>query len=227
MTDEDRNRSSVIPPASRSYSYLFREPFGISTTHLIVMQRDYPLRCRFSVGAVEVLRQLPQNRTQPSGLDQRLETLVEDLDPLADARQSSDMGQVSAGLDREPESIRRLARPPGGRIAGRQPVEGGVHLNGVELGRVELKPSPTGLALGIKPAAPVVVVPPRAADPRTLHRRFDTRANPRFIRSGDTRTWMAGFLLVGVVVRLCAGYTPARDASPSRLSASRPREVNA
>jgi len=116
------------------------------------------------VVTVEVLRQLPQHRPQPPGIDQRLQWLVEALDSILDRGQALDVGQVPARLDDELEVPRRLLCPVGHGITPCEAIEGRIDLDGVELLCVELEPAALGLPFGVEPAAPAVVHPSGAAD---------------------------------------------------------------
>src|SRR5579859_7188882 len=113
---------------------------------------------------MEVLRQLPQDRAQPPGVDQRLDALVEARDPLAEVLQPPDVSQISARLDRKQEPRRSLCDPVGDAVPARQPVEGRVDLDRVKFPCVALEPASPRLPLGVQASAPVIVVPARAAD---------------------------------------------------------------
>ena len=120
------------------------------------------------VVAVEILRQLPQQRSELARAPQRLDVLVEPLDPRPHVGEPLHVGQIAARLDREQEALGGLGRPPldGGQRW--QPVEGVVHFDGVERLRVMLEPAPRWQPLGVEALAPVTVVPTRAADPDRL-----------------------------------------------------------
>src|SRR5690349_16983598 len=61
MTEDDRKRSSTIPPASGWNSYLLRLPLGVSTTHLIT----FSIMTGSSQAAIRAARLA---RTPPRGL---------------------------------------------------------------------------------------------------------------------------------------------------------------
>ena len=116
------------------------------------------------VVAVEVLGQLPEHRSELLALGQRLEALVEALDTRPQIGQPLHVCQVPAGLDREDEPRRALFDPRlGGRRRG-EPVEGAVHLHGVEMIGVVGKPRALRHPLRIEELAPVRVHPARGAD---------------------------------------------------------------
>ena len=102
--------------------------------------------CETPVVSAEVRRELPENGTELGRPGQRLEPLVVALDAAGEIRQPPDVRQVAAGLDGEHEPRRRLLDPPRDRCLQREPVEGVVDLDGVELLRVVLQPEPRRLA---------------------------------------------------------------------------------
>ena len=115
--------------------------------------------------ASEVPGQLPQDRPQLAGVDQRLDPLVEALHALLEVGEAFDVRQVAARLYREQEVGRSLRRPVRDGVTRRQPIEGRVDLDRVEEGGVVLEPPPRRHACRIHPLTPVAVVPARAADP--------------------------------------------------------------
>ncbi len=123
------------------------------------------------VVTVEVGGELPQHRAHLRRLDERLDPLVEALEPATKVGEPLHVGQVTARLDREQESGRCLLDPPGDGSAGGEPVEGVVDLDRVEQRRVVLEPPGGRKALRIDPAAPVVVVPAGTSDPDLPHPR--------------------------------------------------------
>ncbi|HET6623463.1 MAG TPA: hypothetical protein VFG70_02945 [Gaiellaceae bacterium] len=116
------------------------------------------------VVALEVLRELPQDRAELAGVLQRLERLEQALDVAGDQPEALDVREVPARLHREEKAVWGLRRPAGNRLPRRQAVEGRVHLDRVEHLRVALEPSVRREAAWIEHPAPVVVVPARAAD---------------------------------------------------------------
>src|SRR5262249_15901814 len=111
-------------------------------------------------------------------LEQRLDAGVEALEPRAELPQPLDVRQVARRLHGEEEAGRALLDPVGDRRAARQPVEGRVHLDGVEALRVEAGPLPLGQPGRVENRVPPVgVVPPGAADPDrpSCHARTVTR----------------------------------------------------
>src|SRR5437867_7708496 len=75
-----------------------------------------------------------------------------------------DVGEVAARLHREQEGGRCPVHPALDRLAGGQPVEGGVHLHRVEACRVVREPATRRHPRRIEDAPPVRIVPARAAD---------------------------------------------------------------
>src|SRR4051794_1558056 len=120
--------------------------------------------------AAEAGRQLPEHRPQLRRLDQRADPLVEELDARRQLAEPLDVRRVAAHLHGEEEPGRRLLHPVGDRRLARQPVEGGVHLDGVEVLGIELEPAASRQPRWVEDAVtPVLVVPARAADPDRLH----------------------------------------------------------
>jgi hypothetical protein len=122
------------------------------------------------VVAPEVRRQLPHDRSQLGGVDERLDALVVAADPLLDVAQTADMGEVAARLGRKQKVVGSLLDPASDAVPRGEAVEGGVHLDGVEDLGVARQPACLAKALGIEPPPPAVVVPARAADPNALQR---------------------------------------------------------
>src|SRR4051812_23051002 len=124
--------------------------------------------------AVEVLRELPEERAELPAVGERLERLEEALDIRVQRLQPLDVRQVATGLDGEDETRRALLHPALDRRGGGQPVEGVVDLDRVEALGVVREPPALRQALGIETLAPVRVGPAGAADPNGLQRRFRT-----------------------------------------------------
>jgi hypothetical protein len=101
------------------------------------------------VVAVKVLRQLPEDRAQPSAAAQRLERLPEAGDRVGNPAQPLHVGQVAARLDREEEVAGDLFDPGTDRRFLRQAVEGRVDLDRVEDLGVAFQPAPLRQAVGI------------------------------------------------------------------------------
>jgi len=80
----------------------------------------------------EVGRELPDEGPQLVRLDQRHDALVVAVDALLDLAQAPHVGEVAAGLGGKREPVGRLLHPAGDRVARGEPVEGRVHLDGVE-----------------------------------------------------------------------------------------------
>src|SRR5205807_784784 len=133
-----------------------------------------------------------------------MDALVEPLDALAEVGQPLYMGQVAARLEREQEVLGCLLDPAGHRVRAGQAVEGGIDLDGVEERRVVLEPAARRQPLRVYAAAPVVVVPARAADVNGLHVRSGT-SGPHTVR-----------LSVLASVRLSAGMKSTFCARASR-----------
>jgi len=111
------------------------------------------------VVALEVRGELPDDRTELAGLDQRFDALVVAPDPLREVLKAPDVGHVAARLGGEDEVRRSLLDPARDGLARGEPVEGRIDLDGVENLRVVLEPASLAKALGIEPAAPAVVLP--------------------------------------------------------------------
>jgi hypothetical protein len=92
------------------------------------------------VVAMEVRRQLPEDRAELRRPDERLDPLVEPFDPAAEVGEPPQVREVAARLDREREARRRLLDPARDGLAPREPVEGRVDLDRVEERRVVLQP---------------------------------------------------------------------------------------
>src|SRR6266480_3586591 len=113
----------------------------------------------------EVGRQLPEHRPKLGRADQRLDPLVEPAHAGVQVEQALEVGDVATHLDREQESRRARADPVCDHVALRQPVEGRVHLDRLELARVVVEPEPRRAPRWIEDAVPpVLVVPARTAD---------------------------------------------------------------
>jgi hypothetical protein len=69
------------------------------------------------VVALEVRGELPHDRAQLAGLQQRLEALVEAPDPLGEVLKAPDVRHVAARLRGEDEVRRRLLGPARDRVA--------------------------------------------------------------------------------------------------------------
>src|SRR5581483_9546114 len=112
------------------------------------------------VVARKVRRQLPQER--PALSTERLDALEETGEPVADVTQSPDVREVARHLDREGKAVGHGALPRRNGVDLRQPVEGVVHLDGVEEAGVVLEPGVRGPPL-VERLLPARVVPAGAA----------------------------------------------------------------
>src|SRR5829696_5897446 len=141
--------------------------------------------CEPGVVPPEGRRQLPEHRPQLPGLHERSDPRVEELDARGQVTEPLHVRDVAAHLDRKDEVVRCLVDPALHGLHRRQPVEAGVHLDAVEVARIELEPAPRRAALGIEDAvAPAVVVPARAAyevsaSPSIRHRSLVPAATTR------------------------------------------------
>src|SRR5207245_940876 len=130
------------------------------------------------VVAVEVGRELPQHGAELGRADERLDPLVEAPDPGADVGQPLHVREIAARLDGEEEARRGRSHPVSHDLAPRQPVEGRVHLDRVEVARVEGEPIARRQARRIEDAVPpVVVVPAGTADPDLVHGPSATKSS--------------------------------------------------
>src|SRR5581483_4566584 len=119
---------------------------------------------RVLVGALEVRRELPEDRPELRRADERRDPLVEDRRVRRHVRQPLHVRDVAAHLHREAEAGRALVRPARDRVGAGQTVEGRVDLDRVEVPRVELEPAARREPRRIEDAvAPVLVVPAGAA----------------------------------------------------------------
>src|SRR5690606_11552282 len=84
-----------------------------------------------------------------------------------------------ADLPGEHETRGRTPRPAGDRGLGRQAVEAGVDLGGVEPGRVVFEPARVLCPGRIEGAGPVLVAPARTADAQLAHGWGMPRAGER------------------------------------------------
>jgi hypothetical protein len=112
------------------------------------------------------------------GLDERRDGGEESLDVLGGLLEPLDVSDVAAGLDREAEVVGRFLDPPADRVLGRQPIEGVIDLDGVELRRVVAQPLALRELFRVKGPAPVLVDPARAADPYAFQSSFS--GTPKF-----------------------------------------------
>src|SRR5205823_1315802 len=95
--------------------------------------------------------------------------LEQEGEMLRGVAQTHDVRQVAADLDGEEEVRRRLLDPACDRARTRQPVEGVVQLDGVEVLRVEAQPLARSEPRRIEDAvSPVGVVPPATANPYSV-----------------------------------------------------------
>src|SRR6266511_631667 len=162
------------------------------------------------VVALEVRRQLPEDRAELRRAEQRLDARVEAVEPRPEFVEPLDVRQVARRLDREGESRWRLLHPARHRRAPGEPVESRFHLHGVEELRVVLEPFRRGEARRVEDAvAPVGVVPARATYPdRPLTtRRHSSSVPAAAMRERDTRSSGAS----------------ANSASPSAFAIESPR----
>src|SRR5438876_2995633 len=109
------------------------------------------IRVRF----VHLRRQLPEDDGEL--LSEPEDEIEIPLDAGARIRQPLHVGEVSASLGREAESVRRSFAPAVHGVRGRQPVEGRVQLHRGEDLRIVLEPLPGRQSLRIEDVAPVVV----------------------------------------------------------------------
>ena len=94
-----------------------------------------------AVVALEVRRQLPEDRAELAGASKGLEALVHALRAVGDVAQPLHMREVAARLDGEQEAVGRTCGPALDGLRARQPVERRVDLDRVERLRVELEPA--------------------------------------------------------------------------------------
>src|SRR5438874_3032491 len=135
------------------------------------------------VVAAKVPRQLPEHRPELRRADERLNPVVERPHARTEVAQAPDVRDVAAHLDREDEPGRACAHPVGDHVALRQPVEGRVHLDGVEMAGVVVQPFPRRTARRVEDAVPpMVVVPTGTADSNWLQR--SSAANSPWHSSG-------------------------------------------
>src|SRR5581483_6064010 len=109
--------------------------------------------------AREVRRQLPEERAE---LAQRLDARTEARDGLAEIAQPLDVRDVARVLHGEAKAVGRRSLPGGHACLLRQPVERVVHLDGVEVARVQLEPL-TRWTATVERLPPARIVPARAA----------------------------------------------------------------
>src|SRR5205823_6625513 len=122
------------------------------------------------VVAAEGGRQLPEHRAELGRAHERLDPVVEELDSGVELPQPLDVGEVAARLDREQEVRRSAGDPVRDHLAPWQAVEGGVHLDRVEVARVEGKPLARWEPRRVEDTvSPVAVVPAGTADPDLGH----------------------------------------------------------
>src|SRR5437867_5187613 len=93
------------------------EPAGVAELETVAAGRD----ARERVGeplvvAMKALRQLPEDRTELGRVDERLDSLVEALESLAEVGQALDVRQEPARLHREDEVRRSLLDPAANRV---------------------------------------------------------------------------------------------------------------
>ncbi len=112
--------------------------------------------------ATERRRELEQHGAQP--ITQPGRAVEQPGHRFGRLTQPPDVGEVPAGLHGHHEVGRGPAAPLREHLPTRQPVEGVVHLDRAEPGRVVLEPEPLGNAGRIEPAAPVGVLPTGRAD---------------------------------------------------------------
>jgi len=120
------------------------------------------------VVAVKPLRQLPEHRAELRGFYERLDPLVEALDPLLHVLEVLHVREKATRLDGKEETRRGFLHPVRHRRARRQTVEGVVDLDCVEKSSVVFEPTASRQTLRINRLPPMRVVPARAADPNRL-----------------------------------------------------------
>jgi len=139
---------------------LFGEPALMSELEAVAPGREQRQGAAEPVVVpMEVRGELPDDRTQLAGLDERLDALVEAADPLREVLEAPDVRQVATRLGGDHEIGWCLLNPARHGVGRGEPVEGRVDLDGVEDLRVTLEPASLGQALRIEPAAPAVVLP--------------------------------------------------------------------
>src|SRR4051794_7174818 len=133
----------------------------LETVLLVARELRQRVREPFVV-ALERRRQLPEQRTHLRTAQHRFDAVVEALESETEILQPLDVRDVPRDLDREEEARRRTGHPVRDGLLVRQPVEGVVHLDRVEVARVVLEPEARGLPL-VELVLPAGVVPAGAA----------------------------------------------------------------
>lgn len=151
--------------AAQDVQHLVAEPLGVAQLHgpAVASRRGgeegvEPLRLR-----VPVRRQLHENGPEPS--PEPLRHLEEARDGLLGIAQPLHVGSEAAELEREAEARRDGVAPARHGLGLREPVEGGVHLEGIEVSRVEVEPARLRERGRVEAAPPVVVLVARGSDP--------------------------------------------------------------
>jgi len=126
VTDRQRD-----PAASQQVKYGPAKPARMAKLDRAtpVGERIQPPRQAIVV-ARKCFGQLPQDRSEPAGLDHRRKRRVEAADASVQIGQAPHVREVAAGLYREHKLVGRVTDPPLDRAEAGQPIEGGVDLDG-------------------------------------------------------------------------------------------------
>src|SRR5438552_5023616 len=135
------------------------------------------------------------------------------------------MRDVAAHLDREQESRRGRPDPVRDHLALREPVEGRVHLDRVEMARVVVEPQPRRAAGRIEDTVPpVVVVPARTTDVNWSHLGVPSRQ--RLCKPAlDGRGGKAATPFDGIASDALAGFNSAPRTAPGTAPVCPPRRL--
>ena len=120
--------------------------------------------------AVERLGELPEDRAELFGSDERLDALQETRTAVREVPQPLHVREISTRLYGEHEASWGALHPGRRSFSRREPVEAGVQLDRVERSRIVLEPARSGEAGRVEDSPPVLVIPARAADARVAHR---------------------------------------------------------